>query len=467
MEKKCDIAIIGGGPGGYVAALRAAQLKKKVILIEREKLGGTCMNYGCIPTKYLLHQTQMIEDLKSNKNIDGPLEKIKLNWTRVQDGKRDSVKRLIKGIEFLLEKNGVQVVYGEASLRSERKLTVLSDIDIDVFAERIILATGSESASLPFLRPDGKKIITSREALDLNEIPERMLIVGAGAIGLEMGIIFERMGCEVTVLEVMPTVLPGIDRDMALRLERLLKARGLNIHTQMNIEKADLKNGAVKLEGQNLKTSTPFDFEADKVLLATGRIPNSNGLKGCETELDFDPHGFLKVDPFLETGISGIYAIGDLIGGKLLAHKASHEGLVAVENACGKKKRPMDYRALPAAVFTEPEFACVGINEAEAKGQGIPIRSGLFSLQANSRALTLNKMEGMVKILCDNDERILGTQILAPHASEIIMEVTMAIHHGLKLQDLSSVIHIHPTLSEAVMEAALKANEEALHMLNS
>ncbi len=466
MDEKCDIAILGGGPGGYVAALRGAQLKKKVVLIEKDQIGGTCMNRGCIPAKYLLYQTQMLREFKNNTNIDGPVERLELNWTRVQEGKRNSVERLVKGIEFLLKKNGVRILRGEARLKSEREVIVQSEEVTKIFADNIILAMGSESASLPFIQPNGKKIITSRDALELKELPKRLLIVGAGAIGLEMGTIFQRMGCDVTILEIMPTVLPGIDRDMAVRLERLLKARGLNINTQMKIEKCDLTNGAVKLEGVNLKTLSGFEFEADKVLLATGRTPNSEELRERDARLVFDPKGFLKVDLKLQTGIPGIYAIGDLIGGKLLAHKASHEGIIAVENACGKT-RAMNYSALPSAVFTEPEFACVGITENEAKDKGLSLYSGLFTLQANSRALTMSKMDGMVKILSDSEERILGAQILSPHASEIIMEVTMAIHKGLKLRDLSSVIHIHPTLSEAVMEAALKANGEALHMLNT
>ncbi len=466
MDEKCDIAILGGGPGGYVAAIRGAQLKKKVLLIEKDLIGGTCLNHGCIPTKYLLHQTQMLRELKGQTNIEGPIEQIRLNWSKVQEGKRNSVERLVKGIEFLLKKNGVQILRGEASLKSEKEVAVQSKEEMRIFPDKIILATGSESAGLPFLQPDGKKIVTSKEALGLNELPQRLLIVGAGAIGLEMGTIFHRMGCDVTILEIEKNVLPGIDRDMAVRLERLLKAQGLKIYTQMKIEKKDLKNGIVELEGINLKTSSRFSFAADKVLLATGRTPNSEEFREKDARLIFDPFGFLKVDFKLETGIPGIYAIGDLIGGKLLAHKASHEGIFAVENACGQTRAKKD-NALPSAVFTEPEFAWVGITESEAKNKGLSVFTGLFTLQANSRALTMGKLDGMVKILSDSEERILGAQILSPHASEIVMEVTLAIQKRLKLSDLSSVIHIHPTLSEAVMEAALKAKGEAIHMLNT
>ena len=234
----------------------------------------------------------------------------------------------------------------------------------------------------------------------------------------------------------------------------------------MKIEKCDLKNGTVELGGVNLKTMARFNFEADKILLAAGRTPNSEEFLGKDSRLEFNPDGFLKVENNLETGIPGIYAIGDLIGGKLLAHKASHEGIVAVENACGRKKQ-LNYDALPSAVFTEPEFASVGITETEAKEKGISVSSGLFTLQANSRALTMSKLDGMVKILSNSEELILGAQIISPHASEIIMEITLAIHNGLKLRNLSSAVHIHPTLSEAVMEASLKAKGEAIHMLNT
>lgn len=466
MEKKWDIAVIGGGPGGYVAAIRAAQLKKNVLLVERDRIGGTCMNWGCIPTKYLLHQTQMIRELRENENIDGPVVDITLNWARVQEGKRKSVERLVKGIEFLLQKNGVQIVRGEAFLKSDKEIAIRTDEEKIFNADKIVLATGSEASGLPFLLFNGNEIITSRDALELNKIPDSLLIIGAGAIGLEMGTIFQRMGCDVTLLEIMPTVLPGIDRDMAVRLERLLKVQGLKIHTQMKIEECRVKSGKVELKGVCQRTQSPFAFTAEKVLLAAGRSPNSEGLRDVDSRLSFDSNGFLSVNPSLETGIPGIYAIGDLIGGKLLAHKASHEGIVAVENACGVMAR-MNYGALPAAVFTEPEFASVGMTEKEAQEKGLGYRSGLFSLQANGRALTMGKLDGMVKILSDVDDRVIGAQIISPHASEIIMEAVLAIQNRLKLKDLSSAIHIHPTLSEAVMEACLKARNEAIHMLNT
>ena len=466
MDKHWDVIIIGGGPGGYVAAIRGSQLGKKVLLIEKNRVGGTCMNWGCIPTKYLLHQTQQYRELKENKHLDFSPEGVGIKWSSVQEGKQESVDRLVNGIEFLLQRNGVCLLQGRARLISEKEVAVQTDKETVFTGDAIVLATGSRAAELPFLRPNGSEIITSKEALGLTQIPERMSVVGAGAIGLEMGTIFGRLGSEVTILEILPTVLPGLDRDVALRLERFLKKQGLKIDTQMKIEACEVEGREVVLKGSHLKSQTPFEIRAETVLLAAGRSPNSEDFQGLDSRLVFDRQGFLKVDNHLETGIPGVYAIGDLVGGKLLAHKASHEGKIALENICGKIKK-MNYDALPSAVFTEPELAMVGLTEAEAEKRGLKIRVGMFSLQASSRASTMGKNDGLVKILSGEDERIFGAQILSPHASEMIGEVTLAVEKGLKLDDLASAVHIHPTLSEAVMEAALQAKKEAIHALNN
>ena len=466
MNKKWDLAIIGAGPGGYVAAIRASQLKKKVLLIEQHKIGGTCMNYGCIPAKYLLHQTKVYKELKENRNLAGPLEKIKCNWKSVQEEKSSVVERLVKGLEFLLKKNGVQVIQGTGHLKDENKVRVSSEGGEEIFeADKVILAAGSKPGDLPFLKPNCKEIITSQEALELPEIPPRMIIIGAGAIGLEMGTIYQRLGSEVLVLEILPAILPGSDKGVAKRLEKCLKAQGLHIQTQMQIETAEVRGGKVVLKGTSLRTQTPFECEAEKVLLAVGRNSNSEGLSGKKLGLSLDEKSWINVNSRLETGISGVYAIGDVIGGKLLAHKASHEGLVAAENACGAKSE-MNYEALPMAVYTDPEFASVGLTEDEAVEKGIRFQTGLFSLQANGRALTLGREEGVVKVIADDRDKVIGAHILAPNASEIISEITLAVSKGLKIQDVSSAVHIHPTLSEAVMEAALKVKNEAIHILN-
>ncbi len=466
MSEKRDLVIIGGGPGGYVAALRASQLGKKVTVIEEDRIGGTCMNYGCIPTKFLLSQTKLWRDLRKNPRIEEVGEKARLNWKGVQREKKAIVDRLVRGIEFLLERNGVEVLKGRGEIKSERTIVFRGERgDKSLDAERIILATGGRSSDLPALKPDGQAVITNLEALELEEVPQSLLVVGAGAIGLEIGTIFSRLGTEVTILEIMPTILPGMDRQMAVRLERMLKKQELRVFTEMRLEESRRETGRVRLTGTCLKTQKPFDFTAEKVLLAAGRRPNSeflgDGLKGL-----VDRSGFIMVNEKLETSFSGIYAIGDLIGGKLLAHKASHEGVIAAENAAGAS-RSMAYDALPMAVFTEPEFAAVGLTEEEAKAAGEKIQTGIFSLQANGRALTLESPEGMIKLIASADDRVIGAHILAPMASEMIPEITLAVRKGLTIQDVSSTIHIHPTISESLVEAALKAKGTALHALNS
>jgi len=292
-----------------------------------------------------------------------------------------------------------------------------------------------------------------------------MVIVGAGAVGLEMGVIFQRMGTEVIVLELMEGILPGCDVEMAERLERLLKRQGMKIHTMMCVEKADRNRGSIRLTGQSLKDNKQFEFKSEKVLSAVGRKPNSEVFQNVDDRIIFDKNGFIQVNARLETGLPGVYAIGDVIGGKLLAHKASNEGIIAAENAAGLNHN-MHYHALPYAVFIDPEFASVGMTQEEAENSGLDIRIGKFSLQANGRALTIGKPDGMVKIITDKKSKVVGAHILAPDAGDLIMEMTLAVEKGLTLDSLSSFIHIHPTLSEAVMEACLNADNRAIHMIN-
>ena len=464
MAEKRDLVIIGGGPGGYVAALRASQLKMKATLIEEDRIGGTCMNYGCIPTKSLLHQTHLFASLKRKPKIEGLSESARLDWPSAQAEKKESVEKLVRGTEFLLRRNGVETLRGRGLLRGEMRVFFRGKEEKEYEAEKIILAMGSRSADLPFVKANGKEVITHVEALDLEEAPRSMIVVGAGAIGLEIGTIYSRLGTDVTVLEIMPTILPGMDRQSAVRLERLIKKQGLKIFTEMQVDRCQVEEGQVRIRGVSRKTRADFELTAEKVLLAAGRRPNSEILQEGFSSL-LDSKGFVRVNSRLETEAAGIYAIGDLIGGKLLAHKAQHEGVIAAENAAGAS-REMDYKALPMAVFTEPEFASVGMTEEEARAQGIQMKTGLFLLQANGRAVTLDCAEGAAKILASSDGRVIGAHLIAPFASEMIPELTLAVQKGLTLQDLSAAIHIHPTVSEAMAEAALKAQGIALHALN-
>ena len=466
MAETRDIVIVGGGPGGYLAALRGAQLGKKITLVERDRVGGTCINYGCIPTKYLLHQTKVLEEIGRTKTLEGPVAELRLDWAKVQQGRRAVVDQLVKGLVFLLQKGKVEIVKGAARLKPDKSVVARTPEGERLFtAGKIIVATGSEAASLPFLKPDGRTVITSTEALELSEIPKSLLVVGAGAIGLEMGSIYRRLGTEVTVLELLPQILPGSDKEAVTRLERVLKRQGLKIFTDMRIETATVGEGEVTLKGVRLKGGEPFEHRAEKALLSAGRKPNTADLFGGEPFLELE-RGFIKVKATLETSVPGVYAIGDVIGGKLLAHKAYHDAIVAVENACGMN-REVDHGAVPAAVFTDPEFATVGLCQEEAQAKGLKVKSGVFPLQASGRAMTMEATDGLVKVLADEAGKVVGAHVVAPGASDMIPVLTMAVTKGLTLKELEGIIYIHPTLSEAIGEAALKANNEALHILNS
>jgi len=466
MADSRDLVIIGAGPGGYLAAMRGAQLKKKITLIDQDRVGGTCINYGCIPSKYLLHQTKILKEATGTKTLEGPVGDLRLNWAKVQQGRQAVVDQLVKGLIFLLEKGRVEIVKGQARLRRD-KTVVLRTAEGErlIGADKVIVATGSRAAGLPFLKADGRTVLTSTEALELPEVPKSLLVIGAGAIGLEMGSIYRRLGTDVVVLEILPQILPGSDRETVTRLERALKKQGLKIFTEMRIEGAEVSEGSVALKGVGLKTRTPFEYRAEKVLLSAGRKPNTEELFDGPSFLDMD-RGFIKVDARLETDVPGIYAIGDVVGGKLLAHKAYHDAVVAVENASGMS-RTVDYSALPASVYTEPEFATVGLTQEEAVAKGIEVKSGVFPLQASGRAMTMDATDGLVKVLADEADKVIGAHVVAPGASDLLPVLTMAVAKGLTLKELDSIIYIHPTLSEAIGEAALKANNEALHILNS
>jgi dihydrolipoamide dehydrogenase len=467
MAEKRDIVIIGGGPGGYLAAMRGVQLNRKVTLIEEDRVGGTCINYGCIPSKYLLHQTKVLNEAKAMRTLTGPVADVSLDWKKAWEGRASVVGRLVNGIVFLLEKGKVEIVKGTARLRADKIVTArTAEGEKSYAAGQVIVATGSRAASLPFLKPDGRRVVTSTEALEFPDVPKSLLVIGAGAIGLEIGSIFHRLGTEVTVLEILPGILPGSDREAAARLDRVFKKHGPRVLTQMKIEAAGVDGGRVTLKGVSLRTGAPFEYAAEKVLIAAGRKPRTEELFDGAPFLGLDRGGFIKVNEKLETAAPGIYAIGDVIGGKLLAHKAYYEAVVAMENASGLERKA-DYAALPMAVFTEPEFASVGLTQEEAEGMGIRVQSGIFPLQASGRAMTMDATDGMIKIMADETDAVIGAHIVAPGASDMIPELTLAVAKRLKLAEVASLIYIHPSLSEGVGEAALKIKHEALHIMNS
>jgi dihydrolipoamide dehydrogenase len=467
MNSEYDIAVIGAGPGGYVAALRGAQLRKKVLLVEKEKIGGVCMNWGCIPTKFLIYQSKLIKEARENQNLDGPIHEIILNVKKLQENKNSCVDRLVKGIEFLLKRNKVTVLKGEAEFNHHKEISINGKNGKErIRASKIILATGSRPGTLPFIQANGNEVITSKQALEIREVPSHLIVIGAGAVGLEIGSLFHQLGSKVTILEIMPQILPGYDKKTAKYLEKELKKQGIEILTEMKIQESRIKEGMAILKGISLKQNSPFEYKAEKVLLAVGRLPNSEKILSELPNLSVDKAGFVKVNEFMETAIEDIYAIGDLVGGKLLAHKASHEGILAAENAAGARKK-MDYRSVPSAVFTEPEFSSVGFTEEEAREKyGNDVYIGKFPLSASGRALTMEKTEGFVKIIARKNEEIIGAHILSPHASEMIAELTLSLKYGIKVSELASVIHVHPTLSESIMESALNVQNKAIHVLN-
>lgn len=466
--KKFDAVVIGAGPGGYVCAIRLAQLGKRTALIDRDNLGGTCLNWGCIPSKALIHVGHLYETmLHSSKEMGINVKDVSLDFKKLNEWKNGVVSKLTGGIGGLCKRHGIEVFMGTAEFKTSKQLEVtLNDsskketIDFD----QAVIATGSDSASLPGVEIDRKVIITSKEALNLPEIPKKMVLIGGGVIGLELGSFYSMLGTEVTVLEYAPQVLPGTDADLVKVVEKSLQSRGAKIFTGFKVSGATAKGKKATVKGTDAQGKEQT-FEADVVLVSTGRRPFTKFLGLEKTGLQTDQRGFIPVNKSLQTNVPHLYAIGDVTPGMMLAHRASHEALIAAAHLGGDKNARVDYRVIPAAIFTEPEIASVGLSETEAKAKNIPIKVGKFPFAALGRALSNNRSDGFCKVIGDpktND--LLGVHIVGPEASNLIAEGALAIEMGASVEDLVLTIHTHPTYPEALMEAGESYFGHAIHV---
>ena len=459
-----DVIVIGAGPGGYVAAIRAAQLGLNTALIEKDKnLGGTCLNVGCIPSKALLHSTELYHNLQEQGASHGIQAKnLSVDLATLMKRKDGVVDQLRQGVAHLVKKRGIEVVNGHGKLAGDGKVEVQSGKNKATFsAGHIILATGSSIVELPFLPFDGNQIISSDHAIALEQVPKSLIVVGGGAIGLEMGSVWARLGTKVTVIEFLPKIAATFDDDISSQTMAILKKQGISFSVSTKVTGARNLKTKVILEAQNKQGATKF--EAEKVLVAVGRAPFTEGLGLKEAGINLDERGRIPVDGHFQTSTKGIYAIGDVIPGPMLAHKAEEEGIACVERISGQAGH-VNQDVIPNVIYTDPEVASVGIGENEAKDQGIDIKVGKFNFSANGRAIACDTTNGFAKVIaCKKTDRILGVQILGKNASEIIAEAVSHMEYGGSAEDLARTIHAHPTLSEVLKEAALATDRISLH----
>lgn len=464
MAERYDLAVIGSGPGGYVGAIRAAQLGMKVAIIERDRLGGVCLNWGCIPTKALLRNAEIVSLLRRGEEFGFSFDNLQVDFSVAVKRSEQAARKLSKGVEYLMKKNKVTVVPGEGRFTEKDQIQVTKDGKVTgLAAERILLATGTRPREIPGVAVDGKRVITSTEALSLPQVPRRLLIIGAGAVGVEFADIYHAYGSEIILIEMLPRLLPVEDAEISSFLERVFTKRGVKILTGSKVEEVTVKGEQVSLRVS--KEGTTEDITGEVVLVGIGRVPNVESLGLEKFGVAVDRAGFVKVDDRFETSAPGIYAVGDLIGGPLLAHKAMAEAIVAVEGMAGVTVRKMDPFKIPNCTYCSPQVASVGLTEEQAKEQGRQVKVGRFSYQASGKAVAMGETEGFVKVVADAEYgEVLGFHIIGPEATEMIAEATMARTLEATLEDVHHSIHAHPTLSETVGEACLAALGRAIHM---
>ena len=467
-DNKYDLVVIGSGPGGYVASIVASQKGMKVATIEkRERLGGTCLNVGCIPSKAMLHASEQYENtIKSNGMMEWGIncKDVSLDLSKLLKRKSNIVEDLTKGIGFLFGKNKISKFTGTARIISSKEIEINNNGKIEIInTDKVIIATGSEASVLPNIKIDEESIVTSTGALELKKVPKKLIVIGGGVIGLEMGTIWRRLGAEVEIIEFLPRILPGMDSEIAEKFMKILQKQGIKFKLNHSVETTKKVKNKVILTVKNVENGNSEELDADVVLVAVGRKPNTNGLGLDKLNLEMDKYGFINTNDKFETSISDIYAIGDVIKGPMLAHKAEEDGVAAVEFINGEVGH-VDYNLVPGIIYTSPEVAVIGQTEENLKDQGIEYNKGVFPMSANSRAKAIGHTDGMVKILSDKStDKILGAHMIGHEAGTVIHELSVAMGFGASSEDVARICHGHPTVNEAIKEAALATYSKAIH----
>ena len=464
MSEKFDVTVIGGGPGGYVCAIRLSQLGLKTACIEsRGSLGGTCLNIGCIPSKNLLNFSENFYKAKNFNEIGIEVGEVKLNIDKMMKNKEKAVAALTKGIEFLFKKNKVTYFKGIGAFKSANEISILSKgKETKIQTDKTIISTGSEPISIPGMEFDEEKILSSTGALSLTKVPKKMIIVGGGYIGLEMGSVWSRLGTQVEVVEFLDHITPGMDREVSKEFEKILKKQGIKFQLNTKVEKITKSKNFVSIDTVN-KEKKKNKIDADVVLISVGRKPHTKGLNLKSVGVQTDKKGRVKVNKNFETNVKNIYAIGDVIEGPMLAHKAEEEGIAVAELIAGQSGH-VNYDIIPGVIYTSPEVAFVGQTEEQLKENKNNYKVGKFPFMANSRAKAIDEPEGFVKILADAaTDKVLGVHIIGPHAGEMIAEMAVAMEFGASSEDIARTCHAHPTFSEAIKEAALSVEKRQIH----